>query len=368
MNCRCRDAHDRVCRVRGAWRAPPAAPVGQESPGCVVRQGTRGADFSTDHRPSARWLFLTKGEDHDGLATLRPADGIAFALLLSAAARRRTIRREIFRTSRFASSSATPPAGATTSSRGWSAPRWPRGWASPSSSRTSPAPSPSLRPNTSPRPRLTATRYSWASGPMTMNPATYSSLPYSPVRDFVPVSMIGSFPLILVVSPSLPVQSMKDLLEYAKARRTTSTTPPAPALPVCERVVEPEGRYEIHIDPLQGSGDSVNAVCRTSDHDITDPRRWWARSRAQGARLAITSAVRHPGVSGYSDHGRGGNVRHGNHHMDGLCSAQTPAASSRSFRKSGARGPASGNPRPLRHHEVDPVEALPKNSAPGRVG
>lgn len=43
------------------------------------------------------------------------------------------------------------------------------------------------------------------SGPMIMNPATYSSLPYSPVRDFAPVSMIGSFPLILVVSPSLPV-------------------------------------------------------------------------------------------------------------------------------------------------------------------
>ena len=32
------------------------------------------------------------------------------------------------------------------------------------------------------------------SGPMTINPATYSKLPYSPTRDFAPISMIGSFP------------------------------------------------------------------------------------------------------------------------------------------------------------------------------
>jgi tripartite-type tricarboxylate transporter receptor subunit TctC len=34
------------------------------------------------------------------------------------------------------------------------------------------------------------------SGPMTINPATYSKLSYSPLRDFAPIAMIGSFPLI----------------------------------------------------------------------------------------------------------------------------------------------------------------------------
>src|SRR5258708_38479515 len=33
------------------------------------------------------------------------------------------------------------------------------------------------------------------SGPMTINPAIYSKLPYSPLRDFAPIAMIGSFPL-----------------------------------------------------------------------------------------------------------------------------------------------------------------------------
>src|SRR3954467_1842564 len=55
------------------------------------------------------------------------------------------------------------------------------------------------------------------SGPMTINPATYSRLPYDPVRDFAPISMICSFPLLLVVDSKLPVRSVKELIEYAKA-------------------------------------------------------------------------------------------------------------------------------------------------------
>src|SRR2546429_9912730 len=59
------------------------------------------------------------------------------------------------------------------------------------------------------------------SGAMTMNPALYSRLPYSPLRDFAPISMIGDFPLILVVNSSLPANSVKELIAYAKARPDT---------------------------------------------------------------------------------------------------------------------------------------------------
>ena len=55
-------------------------------------------------------------------------------------------------------------------------------------------------------------------GPMTVNPAIYAKLPYAPLRDFVPISMVGRFPLVLVVNPSLPVKSVSELIEYAKAR------------------------------------------------------------------------------------------------------------------------------------------------------
>src|SRR5690349_11965137 len=37
------------------------------------------------------------------------------------------------------------------------------------------------------------------------NPATYAKLPYDPVNDFAPISMVASVPYVLVVNPSLPV-------------------------------------------------------------------------------------------------------------------------------------------------------------------
>ena len=56
-----------------------------------------------------------------------------------------------------------------------------------------------------------------ASGAMTINPAVYARLNYDSVRDFVPLSELGSFPLILIVNASSPFKSVADLVAYAKA-------------------------------------------------------------------------------------------------------------------------------------------------------
>src|SRR5262245_45713359 len=55
-------------------------------------------------------------------------------------------------------------------------------------------------------------------GPMAANVAIYSKLPYHPLRDFIPVAMIGTYPVIMVVNSSLPVSSVQELIGYAKAR------------------------------------------------------------------------------------------------------------------------------------------------------
>ena len=57
-----------------------------------------------------------------------------------------------------------------------------------------------------------------ASGAMTFNPGLYDKLPYDPVKDFAPVTMIGSFPLVLTVSPSIGVGSVKELVTLAKSK------------------------------------------------------------------------------------------------------------------------------------------------------
>ena len=50
------------------------------------------------------------------------------------------------------------------------------------------------------------------------NPALYAKLPYDPVRDFAPVSLLVTIPNLLAVHPSLPVTSVRELIDLAKSR------------------------------------------------------------------------------------------------------------------------------------------------------
>ena len=52
---------------------------------------------------------------------------------------------------------------------------------------------------------------------MVMNPIFYPKLPYDVERDLAPIGMVGASPLMVVVHPSLPIRSMRDLAEYARA-------------------------------------------------------------------------------------------------------------------------------------------------------
>src|ERR1043166_217104 len=52
---------------------------------------------------------------------------------------------------------------------------------------------------------------------LAINPALYSRLPYDPVRDFAPISLLGSTANALVVNPGFPAASVKELIALAKA-------------------------------------------------------------------------------------------------------------------------------------------------------
>lgn len=53
---------------------------------------------------------------------------------------------------------------------------------------------------------------------LSVNPLVYEKLPYDPVRDFTPISLLARAPLALVVSSKLPVNSAKELIAYIKQR------------------------------------------------------------------------------------------------------------------------------------------------------
>jgi tripartite-type tricarboxylate transporter receptor subunit TctC len=53
--------------------------------------------------------------------------------------------------------------------------------------------------------------------PLSADPFIHTDINYDPIADFVPVTRVGSFTLMLVVNPQLPIHSVKELVDYAKA-------------------------------------------------------------------------------------------------------------------------------------------------------
>ena len=52
----------------------------------------------------------------------------------------------------------------------------------------------------------------------TINATLYPKLPFDPVADFTPLTMVATSPSVLVAHPSLPVRNLKELIAYARAR------------------------------------------------------------------------------------------------------------------------------------------------------
>jgi len=135
------------------------------------------------------------------------------------------------------------------------------------------------------------------SGPMTINPATYSRLPYDPVRDFAPVSMICSFPLLLVVDPKLPVKSVKELIDYAKANPGKSNyASSAGIFQVASEMFKQRTGTKIEMITYKSSGESAQSVISGQVMmTLIDPPPVSGPLKAGTVRgLAVTSPQRHP--------------------------------------------------------------------------
>ncbi|MEK6244848.1 MAG: tripartite tricarboxylate transporter substrate binding protein [Pseudomonadota bacterium] len=134
-----------------------------------------------------------------------------------------------------------------------------------------------------------------ASGAMAFNPGLYDKLPYDPVRDFAPVTMLGSFPLVLSVNPSLPAQSVRELIAFAKAspgqlNYGAGSTP----FQLAAEMFKVQAELRINHIPYKGSAATVTAVM-ANDVQLTfvDAPPAMAQIRAGRLRaLAVTSRTR----------------------------------------------------------------------------
>ena len=55
-------------------------------------------------------------------------------------------------------------------------------------------------------------------GVMVINPAIYTKLPYATLRDFAPIARTAMQPLALLVNPKVPANSLKEFIDFARAR------------------------------------------------------------------------------------------------------------------------------------------------------
>lgn len=55
-------------------------------------------------------------------------------------------------------------------------------------------------------------------GTLAVNPFIFPKLPYDPIKDFTPITLISKVPSLYVVHPDLPVKNFKEFVAYAKAR------------------------------------------------------------------------------------------------------------------------------------------------------
>ena len=56
------------------------------------------------------------------------------------------------------------------------------------------------------------------SGPISINPAVYKTLPYDPVKDFAPITMTTAYPYILVVNSELPAKTLQEFVTLARSK------------------------------------------------------------------------------------------------------------------------------------------------------
>jgi tripartite-type tricarboxylate transporter receptor subunit TctC len=99
--------------------------------------------------------------------------------------------------------------------------------------------------------------------PMAINVAVYKNLPYDPATSFVPLAMVGQSPFLLIVNPSLPVHSVRDLIAYAKKNPGRlsygSGGPGAPHHLYAELLKSMAGIEMTHV-PYKGSLPALNDV------------------------------------------------------------------------------------------------------------
>lgn len=101
-----------------------------------------------------------------------------------------------------------------------------------------------------------------SSGGLTTNPILMKNLAYDPAKDFEPIALLGSFPLVVTVNASLPVKNYAELVQFSKTSKDgklDNGTPTTSFVLVAETLTAATGLKFNHI-LYKGSGPVVTGL------------------------------------------------------------------------------------------------------------
>ncbi|TMI04621.1 MAG: tripartite tricarboxylate transporter substrate binding protein [Betaproteobacteria bacterium] len=134
-----------------------------------------------------------------------------------------------------------------------------------------------------------------------VNPALNPKLSYDPVRDFTPVSLVATIPHALVVNPSLPVNSVQDLVKYARSGHPLNYGSAGNGSPhhlAAELFKSMSGIQAVHV-PYKGSGpalaDLMSGQIQFISVELTAAEPYMKSGKLKA--LATATAERVPGMS-----------------------------------------------------------------------
>ena len=138
-------------------------------------------------------------------------------------------------------------------------------------------------------------------GVMVINPALYSKLPYSTLKDFTPIARTAMQPLALLINPKLPVNNLKEFVDYARSRPGQVNYGSAGNGGISHLAPEmfktATGLFMVHI-PYRGSAPAFTDLMAGQVQFMAESIPQAANYHKQGKvrALAVTSRERNPAL------------------------------------------------------------------------
>lgn len=128
-----------------------------------------------------------------------------------------------------------------------------------------------------------------STGPLAVHPFTYASLPFDPGRDFAPIALLESSPILLVAGPSARVASVRELIELAHTHPgVVSYASNGSGSPeqVAGEVFKARLKIDLYHQAFEGAGPARKAVLAGQAALMFDP--------CKGALPAVRSGLQRP--------------------------------------------------------------------------